>query len=653
MSLTTAATSSDDTWAVTIAVAPAIPPKPPRALVKIGFYEIESTIGKGSYALVKLARHRITKTEVAIKIVDKGRLNDANLDKVYREIEVLKKLNHPYIIRLYQVIETKNMLYLVTEYAPNGEIFDFIAKQNRLSEENARQKFAQIISAIDYLHNLKIVHRDLKAENLLLDAALNIKIADFGFSNFYSDDYTLDTFCGSPPYAAPEVFEGKRYIGPEIDVWSLGVILYVLICGVLPFEGSSLQLLRDRVLSGYFRIPYFMSTECENLIRKMLTLDPKKRATIEQIKKHQWMQSIHNKCKEAQFLAPSYDPVEPQHQILNLMQSLGIDSNLTLKSLKNESYDNFMAIYMLLYDRWRASLASVDTPKITRYQNEVSQNRPSLVSLRNQATFKPSDCLTTSAAYKEFKQFSRKLSSQSTIDTFSSIDEEVSNESSSSDLFTSPFESFEADALSSFSIRSPNSDDSNSSGPCGLKNSLIISIKHSSISKNNPCLKQQEAIVRGGWQASDISSFSFVHGPFPVGHLTKKTEAMQEILRLSTSLAVTQLQNLLIIPCKMELERQQHIMSTLSKRTSLPRNLEFQPQNLLNSKQSLHIQKRPSAILGTSSVNYTKNMFKIRFTQKQMKNRLQLSRKQFNRSRKNTVLPPIRIEEPVRVLLSS
>ncbi|KAJ2951831.1 hypothetical protein O0L34_g13994 [Tuta absoluta] len=128
-----------------------------------------------------------------------------------------------------------------------------------MAEQAARKKFWQILSAVEYCHERRIVHRDLKAENLLLDANMNIKIADFGFSNYYAQGELLATWCGSPPYAAPEVFEGKRYTGPEIDIWSLGVVLYVLVCGALPFDGSTLQSLRDRVLSGRFRIPYFMS----------------------------------------------------------------------------------------------------------------------------------------------------------------------------------------------------------------------------------------------------------------------------------------------------------------------------------------------------------------------------------------------------------
>lgn len=228
--------------------------------IRVGFYDIERTIGKGNFAVVKLARHRITKTEVAIKIIDKSQLDRNNLQKVYREVQIMKLLDHPHIIKLYQVMETKSMIYLVSEYASQGEIFDFIANHGRMSESMARRKFWQILSAVDYCHSRRIVHRDLKAENLLLDTNMNIKIADFGFSNFYMPGEQLATWCGSPPYAAPEVFEGKKYTGPEIDIWSLGVVLYVLVCGALPFDGSTLQTLRDRVLSGRFRIPYFMSS---------------------------------------------------------------------------------------------------------------------------------------------------------------------------------------------------------------------------------------------------------------------------------------------------------------------------------------------------------------------------------------------------------
>uniref|UniRef100_A0A182QAS4 non-specific serine/threonine protein kinase n=1 Tax=Anopheles farauti TaxID=69004 RepID=A0A182QAS4_9DIPT len=329
--------------------------------IRVGFYEIEKTIGKGNFAVVKLARHRITKNEVAIKIIDKSQLDPGNLQKVYREVEIMKRLDHPHVIKLYQVMETQSMIYIVSEYASQGEIFDYIAKYGRLNERAARNKFWQILSAVEYCHNKGIVHRDLKAENLLLDSKMDIKIADFGFSNFYKKGELLATWCGSPPYAAPEVFEGKRYTGPEIDIWSLGVVLYVLVCGALPFDGSTLQSLRDRVLSGRFRIPFFMSSDCESLIRKMLVLDPSRRFSIDQIKRHRWMMveiidtpKISSIVINGSVSEVSALETEPNEQILKIMQNLGIDILKTRESLKLHSYDHYTAFYLLLLERLKS-----------------------------------------------------------------------------------------------------------------------------------------------------------------------------------------------------------------------------------------------------------------------------------------------------------
>lgn len=345
--------------------------------VRVGFYEIERTIGKGNFAVVKLAKHRITKTEVAIKIIDKTRLDEANLKKVYREVAIMKLLSHPHIIKLYQVMETKNMLYLVSEYAPNGEIFDYIAQHGRMTEPEARKKFWQIINAVDYCHRNHVVHRDLKAENLLLDANMNIKIADFGFGNFFNGKEPLATWCGSPPYAAPEVFEGKKYCGPQIDIWSLGVVLYVLVCGALPFDGQNLQVLRVRVLSGRFRIPFFMSSECENLIRRMLVLEPEKRFTMSQIKKHQWMQMDAAVQKPPSPVIGYVSKVgEYNEQILRLMQSLGIDQQKTIKALNNDSYDHYTAIYYLLLERLKAHRSSFPVDQ----QFDCHKRRPSSIA---------------------------------------------------------------------------------------------------------------------------------------------------------------------------------------------------------------------------------------------------------------------------------
>ncbi|XP_064896375.1 serine/threonine-protein kinase SIK2 isoform X3 [Columba livia] len=357
------------------------PPLLPRGLgpVRVGFYDIEGTLGKGNFAVVKLARHRITRSEVAIKIIDKSQLDVVNLDKIYREVQIMKMLDHPHIIKLYQVMETKSMLYLVTEFAKNGEIFDYLASHGRLSESEARRKFWQILSAVEYCHGRKIVHRDLKAENLLLDNNMNIKIADFGFGNFYKSGEPLTTWCGSPPYAAPEVFEGQQYEGPQLDIWSMGVVLYVLVCGALPFDGPTLPILRQRVLEGRFRIPYFMSEECEHLIRRMLVLDPSKRLTIAQIKEHKWM--LIEVPAQRPILYPPGEENEPSigeynEQVLRLMHSLGIDQQKTIESLQNKSYNHFAAIYYLLVERLKSHRSSFPVEQ----RLDARQRRPSTIA---------------------------------------------------------------------------------------------------------------------------------------------------------------------------------------------------------------------------------------------------------------------------------
>ncbi|XP_061193172.1 serine/threonine-protein kinase SIK1-like [Saccostrea echinata] len=353
--------------------------RPTKTPVRVGFYDIERTIGKGNFAVVKLGRHRITKTEVAIKIIDKTHLDENNLKKIYREVNIMKLLNHPNIVKLYQVMETKNMLYLVSEYAPNGEIFDYIRTHGRMTEPEARKKFWQILLAVEYCHNRHVVHRDLKAENLLMDANMNIKIADFGFGNFFTTNEHLATFCGSPPYAAPEVFEGKKYLGPQIDIWSLGVVLYVLVCGALPFDGSNLQMLRDRVLQGRFRIPFFMTEACEKLIRKMLVLDPSKRYTINMIKKHPWMQEDGGAPKQAPpspVIGQNAKMGEYNEQILRLMQGMKIDRNKTIEALQKDAYDHYTAIYYLLVERLRQHRSSF--PPETRI--DIRKRRPSTIA---------------------------------------------------------------------------------------------------------------------------------------------------------------------------------------------------------------------------------------------------------------------------------
>ncbi|XP_032881275.1 serine/threonine-protein kinase MARK1 isoform X4 [Amblyraja radiata] len=330
----------------------------------IGNYRLLKTIGKGNFAKVKLARHVLTGREVAVKIIDKTQLNptslqklpgspcpglptvDSRVTKLFREVRIMKILNHPNIVKLFEVIETEKTLYLIMEYASGGEVFDYLVAHGRMKEKEARAKFRQIVSSVEYCHQRCIVHRDLKAENLLLDADMNIKIADFGFSNEFTIGSKLDTFCGSPPYAAPELFQGKKYDGPEVDVWSLGVILYTLVSGSLPFDGQNLKELRERVLRGKYRIPFYMSTDCENLLKKLLVLNPAKRGSLEQIMKDRWM----NVGFEEEELKPYGEP-EPDYSDSNRIETMitmGFPRDEITQSLVGQKYDEVMACYLLL-----------------------------------------------------------------------------------------------------------------------------------------------------------------------------------------------------------------------------------------------------------------------------------------------------------------
>uniref|UniRef100_A0A1Q3FXI5 MAP/microtubule affinity-regulating kinase 3 n=1 Tax=Culex tarsalis TaxID=7177 RepID=A0A1Q3FXI5_CULTA len=312
----------------------------------IGKYKLLKTIGKGNFAKVKLAKHVPTSKEVAIKIIDKTQLNASSLQKLYREVRIMKLLDHPNIVKLFQVIETEKTLYLVMEYASGGEVFDYLVLHGRMKEKEARAKFRQIVSAVQYCHQKRIIHRDLKAENLLLDSEMNIKIADFGFSNQFTPGSKLDTFCGSPPYAAPELFQGRKYDGPEVDVWSLGVILYTLVSGSLPFDGATLRELRERVLRGKYRIPFYMSTDCENLLKKFLVLNPAKRASLESIMKDKWMNMGYEDDELTPFTEPKPD-LKDQKRIEALV-AMGYNRQDIEESLTFTRYDDVFATYLLL-----------------------------------------------------------------------------------------------------------------------------------------------------------------------------------------------------------------------------------------------------------------------------------------------------------------
>ncbi|CAG5105741.1 Oidioi.mRNA.OKI2018_I69.chr1.g2411.t1.cds [Oikopleura dioica] len=239
-------------------------------------YLVKETIGSGGFGKVKRALHIATTETVAIKVMDKAKLG-ADLPRVKTEIKALRSLQHPHICRLYEEIETENKIFLVLEYCSGGELFDYIVEKDRLNEDEARQFFREICAAVAYMHSKGFAHRDLKPENILIDEDHRIKLIDFGLcaNPDAGIDSALATCCGSPAYAAPELVSGRKYIGPEADVWSLGVLLYALLNGFLPFDDDNMPTLYKKIKSGKYDVPEWLSSDSTFLLAALLQVDPK------------------------------------------------------------------------------------------------------------------------------------------------------------------------------------------------------------------------------------------------------------------------------------------------------------------------------------------------------------------------------------------
>ncbi|KAJ5594040.1 uncharacterized protein N7459_000248 [Penicillium hispanicum] len=282
-----------------------------RDMQRLDQYQTVKILGEGSFGKVKLAIHQPSGRQVALKIISRRKLLSRDMvGRVEREIQYLQLLRHPHIIKLYTVIATKTDIVMVLEYAER-ELFDYLVRKGKCHDDEARKFFQQIICAVEYCHRHKIVHRDLKPENLLIDSQKNVKIADFGLSNIMTDGNFLKTSCGSPNYAAPEVISGKLYAGPEVDVWSCGVILYVLLVGRLPFDDDYIPALFKKIAAGNFHVPGYISPGAARLIRAMLQVHPVHRITIPEIRQDPWFTKNLPKYLEPppeEFIATGMDP---------------------------------------------------------------------------------------------------------------------------------------------------------------------------------------------------------------------------------------------------------------------------------------------------------------------------------------------------------
>jgi 5'-AMP-activated protein kinase catalytic alpha subunit len=256
-------------------------------------YVLGKKIGQGTFAKVRVAVHTPTGEKVAVKILKKAKLStEEDVNRLAREVNILKKLRHNNLIQLYEIIESPEEINLVTEFVEGGELFHYIVENERIREKEASLFLLQILAGVEYLHRLGVVHRDLKAENILLDQRRTIKIIDFGLSNTYKPGEKVTTACGSPCYAAPEMIKSLPYNGLEVDIWSCGVIMFAMICGYLPFEDNNdTKKLYRKIMNGEFDIPEFVSPFARDLLKRMLTVDPARRYRLDEIRAHSWFGS--------------------------------------------------------------------------------------------------------------------------------------------------------------------------------------------------------------------------------------------------------------------------------------------------------------------------------------------------------------------------
>ena len=321
-----------------------------------GNYILENTIGEGAFAKVKLAKHIITGEKVAIKILPKlnfttdsnpiNKSSNNNISKIQKEINILRRLHHKNIIQLYEIIETKNNLYIVMEYCEGKELFDYIVKRKRLTEREACRYFQQIINGVEYLHLCNITHRDLKPENILLDNKKRIRISDFGLSHISQNfNSLLSTPCGTPLYAPPEMLRGDKYNGIYSDIWSCGIILYIMLVGDLPYADSKEKIIYQNIMTHNYYYPDTMSDDAIDLIEHMLKVNPNERYGFKEIKAHPWFNLITPKLRPGIIFNMHKIPVD--EKILEKIEKMGYDKNLCIKSVQNNNYDSLMGIYLL------------------------------------------------------------------------------------------------------------------------------------------------------------------------------------------------------------------------------------------------------------------------------------------------------------------
>jgi hypothetical protein len=313
----------------------------------VGDYKLVFRLGCGSFATVWLGEHRLTGCKVAIKVVLRSSLDSADaVTRFTREVSLFKQMSHPFIADFFEILEDSNAYYMVMEYVEHGNILDFVNTNGRLTEDRARRYFCELISALDYLHNVKLIaHRDLKAENVMLDRNDNIRLIDFGLSNSFTKGHpTLRTACGSPAYAAPEMIKGCSYT-KAADMWSAGILLYAMVAGHLPYDDENIQTLLHKVLAEEVEYPPTMSRSLVDMLKRLLAKNPAVRITIDRLKEHPWFSQCEYSVLIGFNTRVFYNDSPLDRDVVFRMTCLGIDCRDLAQNLITGEYTGLTSIY--------------------------------------------------------------------------------------------------------------------------------------------------------------------------------------------------------------------------------------------------------------------------------------------------------------------
>jgi serine/threonine protein kinase len=321
-------------------------------------YMVGKVVGVGSYGKVRAAWHRLTGSKVAIKTYDKSKLKDpAHWKRVHSEIKIMEQVSHPRIARMYEAVETPKRMHLIMECLDGGNLCSYVKAKRRLSEDESRRIFFQILQSIDHLHMLGVTHRDIKLENVLFANANDIKLIDFGFSTVCQPGKRLKVFCGTPSYMAPEIVRRTEYEGKPVDMWSLGILLYALLCGCFPFRAKSYPDLYRRIARGTFAIPEELSASVKDLLTQLLTVDVAQRINASAAMRHSWLQvqlatspDINKLRQDTPILISDKPSDDIDEQTLGELDKFGLGKDEVIRLVLTKTHSSIATFYYLLLD---------------------------------------------------------------------------------------------------------------------------------------------------------------------------------------------------------------------------------------------------------------------------------------------------------------